>query len=296
MRRRSIIPPPLLSAASTPCLHQQQRKECRCASCVRQELHEHLLHLDAPRFERLIAQLLPSLGYADIEVLRRASHGRISRKGRNRHGGMDLKAFTQTGLSRALTVVQVKQYLRPVSRQFVDSLRGAMLRMEAREGLLITTSTFSRVARQAAASDHIAPIRLVGGRELLDLLFAHQIAVHEKRPGWWQLDRHFLPQLQTHRAAKVQRSWPPVAALRSQRIHKPNAASFGECGTTIEGGGMTWSTHVFAGLGALWLLEPVPGGITPDTIGAVVAAAAFGALLPDLDAADSKIKVRHEAR
>jgi inner membrane protein len=53
---------------------------------------------------------------------------------------------------------------------------------------------------------------------------------------------------------------------------------------------MTWSTHALAGLSALWLLEILPAGITVDNIGSVVAAAVLGALLPDLDAAESKIK------
>ncbi len=57
---------------------------------------------------------------------------------------------------------------------------------------------------------------------------------------------------------------------------------------------MTWRTHVLAGVGNLWLLEALPGGLTagvgPGNAGLLAAVAALGALLPDLDAADSKAR------
>ncbi len=53
---------------------------------------------------------------------------------------------------------------------------------------------------------------------------------------------------------------------------------------------MTWRTHTIAGLGSLWLLSLFPSGITPHNLAVVAASAALGALLPDLDAAESKIK------
>lgn len=53
---------------------------------------------------------------------------------------------------------------------------------------------------------------------------------------------------------------------------------------------MMWRTHVFLGVNALWLLAPLPGAITSNTVAPLCALAAFGALLPDLDAQESKIK------
>lgn len=52
---------------------------------------------------------------------------------------------------------------------------------------------------------------------------------------------------------------------------------------------MTWSTHLMAGLNALWLLELFPG-LAFENAGLLAGAAALGALLPDLDASESKIK------
>lgn len=53
---------------------------------------------------------------------------------------------------------------------------------------------------------------------------------------------------------------------------------------------MTWPTHAFFGISALWLLAPVPPEIIGCDFGTLAAFAAFGALLPDLDASESKIK------
>ena len=61
-----------------------------------------------------------------------------------------MEALARTGVTAARIILQAKQYRRPVSRRFVDELRGTLLRLDARQGLLISTSTFSSVARLAA--------------------------------------------------------------------------------------------------------------------------------------------------
>ena len=53
---------------------------------------------------------------------------------------------------------------------------------------------------------------------------------------------------------------------------------------------MTWPTHTLFGISTLWLLAPVPPEIMHANFGVLAAAAALGALLPDLDASESKIK------
>ena len=56
---------------------------------------------------------------------------------------------------------------------------------------------------------------------------------------------------------------------------------------------MRWYAHALFGISSLWLLTPLlnqgdAAGVA--NIGVLAACAAFGALLPDLDASDSKIK------
>lgn len=52
---------------------------------------------------------------------------------------------------------------------------------------------------------------------------------------------------------------------------------------------MMGRTHALIGIASLWLLE-LPGAITQETIAPLVMFAVIGALAPDLDATDSKIK------
>ncbi len=53
---------------------------------------------------------------------------------------------------------------------------------------------------------------------------------------------------------------------------------------------MTWPTHTLFGISTLWVLAPLPPEVLNANVGVLAAAAALGALLPDLDASESKIK------
>src|SRR5262249_20655923 len=57
-----------------------------------------------------------------------------------------------------------------------------------------------------------------------------------------------------------------------------------------KGGRMLWRTHVLGGLSSLWLLTLVPNLVQSDTLPLLAVAASFGALLPDLDAEQSKLR------
>ena len=53
---------------------------------------------------------------------------------------------------------------------------------------------------------------------------------------------------------------------------------------------MTWTTHTLFGINTLWLLAALPPELVSYDMGTLAACAALGALLPDLDASESKIK------
>ena len=121
-----------------------------------------------PAFARTVANLLENMGYEQVTLMK-AMHGRG--KGRNAHGGYDLQMRLPTRLTHGVVIAQIKQYREPVPRAYVDELRGAMLRVGATQGLLISSSTFSASAVEAAqAGQHAAPVRLLGGEELARLL------------------------------------------------------------------------------------------------------------------------------
>ena len=150
---------------------------------VRELLRQELLALPVPAFNRLVARLLQRCGYQTVQVLAEA------------RGGADLLAAAPGGLSPTRTLIQAKQYRAPVSRRFVDELRGAMLRHQAPQGLLLTTSTFFGPAHRAAALECPLPVRLVDGDELLDLLLAHGLGVSASCQGHFALDREFFAAL-----------------------------------------------------------------------------------------------------
>lgn len=150
---------------------------------VRELLRQELLALPVAAFNRLVARLLLTSGYRTVQVLGEA------------RGGADLVASAPCGLSTTRTLIQAKQYQAPVSRRFVDELRGAMLRHQACQGLLLTTSTFFGPAYGAASLACPLPVRLVDGEELLDLLLAQELGVHTSRSGHLGLDREFLAAL-----------------------------------------------------------------------------------------------------
>jgi hypothetical protein len=53
---------------------------------------------------------------------------------------------------------------------------------------------------------------------------------------------------------------------------------------------VTWTTHTLFGISTLWLLAPLPPEVPGYDFGTLAACAALGALLPDLDASEPKIK------
>ncbi len=157
---------------------------------AREALRHALEQMEFAAFEQIMKSLLYKSGYLSVQLI-----GRNYKQGRTPQGGLDLTARSVTELSSSLTIAQVKQYKRTVSRRFVDELRGAMLRLGAGQGLLLTLSKFSQVAHQAAQDSPVAPITLIEGEGILDLLFAYRIGVHEFK-GQWQLDEKYLDFLQ----------------------------------------------------------------------------------------------------
>lgn len=181
-------------------LQKELRRRVRQRENLREQLRERLLQLSSSAFEQLVAQLLEACGYDQVQVLCDSVGKPCLSTGLSRHvstsGRADLKASTPHGLGRVLTLVQVKQYRVPVSRRFVDELRGAMLRLGAQQGLLLTVSTFYAPAHHAVFLEGVAPVRLVDGKELLDLLIAHRIGVQEVGLGKLKLNQELFALLE----------------------------------------------------------------------------------------------------
>jgi len=160
---------------------------------LRHELRRRLLALPYRAFLQVAVHLLKEQGYTAARPT-----GRDTWKGRNTAGGWDAEADFQAGaLGTLRCIAQVKQFgTLVVAQRQVDELRGTCLRAGAHQAVLITLSTFSPPARKAAqANTSIAPVRLIDGDELLDMLVDTKLCLRRSRSGAWTLDEDYFARL-----------------------------------------------------------------------------------------------------
>jgi len=132
---------------------------------VQDKLLEHIKSLSPEEFEYLIGQLLGELGFEDIEV---TSHGGDK--------GIDVRGtLVVGGVIRAKIAVQAKKWKVNVQSPEIQKVRGSLGAHE--QGLIITTSSFSKGAVEEAERPDAVPVGLVDGEQLVDLLIEHEILV-----------------------------------------------------------------------------------------------------------------------
>jgi len=140
---------------------------------MREALAEELLALVGDRsprfFERLVVDVLLAMGYGGS----RAEAGQAI--GRSGDEGID-GVISEDRLGLDIIYVQAKRWEHPVGRPEVQRFAGALQGHRARKGVFITTSTFTREAREYACS--IDPkIVLVDGEALVELMIDHGVGV-----------------------------------------------------------------------------------------------------------------------
>jgi restriction system protein len=136
---------------------------------VRQRLHDTLNEMDPFKVEVLIQRLLQAMDYENVEVTSRSGDG-----------GVDVVADIEVGITPVREVVQVKRRRGNIQRRILDELRGSLHRFDATRGTIITTGGFSSGARSAAFERGAAPITLIDGERLVDLLIEHEIGVRKR--------------------------------------------------------------------------------------------------------------------
>ena len=136
---------------------------------VRESLRALLLDMDAFAFEHLVKRLLEEMDYQNVEVT--APSG---------DGGVDVVADIQLGITSVREVVQAKRHKQAIQRKDLDALRGSLYRFDAVRGTIITTSRFSKGTEEAAFASGAAPITLIDGDKLIELLIEHSIGVRKR--------------------------------------------------------------------------------------------------------------------
>ncbi len=153
---------------------------------ARQELSEFLLNMDPFEFEKLVKFLLEEMGYIDVEVT-----SPVNDK------GVDVLAKIELGISSVREVIQVKRHRSNLGRPILDLLRGSLHRFDAVRGTIITTSGFSKGAVEAAHERGAAPITLIDGERLLDLLIENSIGVKHHEVNYFSFDPEKLAEFES---------------------------------------------------------------------------------------------------
>jgi len=116
-------------------------------------------------FENLISQLLLALGFEQVEVTSRSNDG-----------GIDVRGTLVVGeVIRTRLAVQVKRWKNNVQAPVIQQVRGSLGTHE--QGLIITTSDFSKGAREEATRANATPVGLMNGEQLVDLLIQNEIGI-----------------------------------------------------------------------------------------------------------------------
>lgn len=137
---------------------------------TRQILRKRLHEMPADRFETLIGELLIAVGFEESSV-QVTSY--------SNDGGIDVRGILNAGDVTAVNAaVQVKRWKKNIQTNVVRELRGSLTTHE--QGIIITTSGFSSGARAEANAIGKAPISLVNGTELIELLVKHSIGVNKE--------------------------------------------------------------------------------------------------------------------
>ena len=124
----------------------------------RTRLMDVLRNIPPEGFERLCQRLLRESGFQQVNVT-----------GRTGDGGIDGNGLLQVNPFVSFQVLfQCKRYSGSVAVSQVRDFRGAMMG-RADKGIIMTTGTFTKDAKNEAVRDGAPPIELVNGEKLIDM-------------------------------------------------------------------------------------------------------------------------------
>ncbi len=136
-----------------------------------QELLERIMECSPRFFESLVVDLLVAMGYGGS---RKDAGEAVGQSG---DGGID-GIIKEDKLGLDVVYIQAKKWEGTVGRPVVQAFAGSLEGFRARKGILITTSQFSKEARDYV--DRIEKkIVLLDGQQLAQLMIDHNIGVAE---------------------------------------------------------------------------------------------------------------------
>ena len=145
----------------------------------RDRLADVIQSMDPFGFERLAQRLLRECGFTNVHVTKKTQDGGIDGTGKLRING--IFSFN--------VAFQCKRYSGVVSAGEVRDFRGS-LTTDIEKGVMITTGTFSKAAREEATNPGKQQIDLMDGEEVINKLAEYEIGV--KPMMTYEIDEEFF--------------------------------------------------------------------------------------------------------
>ena len=145
----------------------------------KEQITNILYNLDPYAFEKLAQRLLRECGFSDVEVTKKSGDGGIDGTGKLRING--IFSFN--------VAFQCKRYKGQVGSPQIRDFRGS-LGTNIEKGILITTGTFTREAKEEASSEGKRLIDLMDGEELIKKLAEYGIGLNEVKS--YEVDEEFF--------------------------------------------------------------------------------------------------------
>jgi len=134
------------------------------------------------QFENIIKDLLSAMGYDDVTVTSQTNDK-----------GVDVTGISQNGITTVKEVIQVKRNTSSnITRPILDALRGCLHRFDAFQGTIITLSDFAKGAKDAAFEKGAAPLTLINGDKLIELLIKNNIGITPKTANYYLVDEKYF--------------------------------------------------------------------------------------------------------
>lgn len=106
-------------------------------------------------------------------------------------GGIDVRGTLQiSNVIRVNLAVQVKRWKSNIQRPIVQMVKGSLGAHE--QGLIITTSDFSKGAREEAERPDNTPIALMNGKQFVNLLMENEIGVKQIQYSLYEMSGKLL--------------------------------------------------------------------------------------------------------
>lgn len=148
----------------------------------RQKLSDVLQNMDPFGFERLAQRLLRESGFSQVEVTKKTGDGGIDGIGKLKING--IFSFN--------VAFQCKRYKGAVGAGDIRDFRGS-LTTDIEKGVLITTGTFTKAAKEEASNPGKQQIDLIDGEEFINKIAEYGIGVKEVKT--YEIDEEFFEKI-----------------------------------------------------------------------------------------------------